>query len=397
LNTKTQLPVLRIVHVLRAPVGGLFRHVLDLAAEQSRQGHIVGIICDSTTGGAFAKEQLAAIRMVLRLGVKTMAMARNPGWGDLATMQQIGAILSGMKPNVVHGHGAKGGLYARLAKVETTPDTPAPVRIYTPHGGSLHYTRSSLSGFLFLSAERFLMNRGDAIIFESQFGKREFIRKVGQPRCAVEVVHNGLRKADFDLAPRDPDGTDFLFLGELRHLKGLDVLLSALKQLWKSGPHEPTLTVVGDGPDAAELKARAKPFGRVVRFLPPEQAFRAFRRARCVVLPSRAESLPYVVLEGLSSGLPVIATNVGGISEIYGEAAARFLVKPDDSTALAKRLGEFLNDPKPFEGGTIDLRSQLRESFSSEAMTQSILRVYGRVLGQEVALTPDSVSGLNAY
>jgi glycosyltransferase involved in cell wall biosynthesis len=397
LNTQNQRPVLRIVHVLRAPVGGLFRHVLDLAAEQSRQGHMVGIICDSTTGGAFAKEQLAAIRMVLRLGVKTIAMARNPGWGDIKTLRKIGETLSGIKPDVLHGHGAKGGLYARLAKVSVGTDNPDPARIYTPHGGSLHYTRSSLSGFIFLSAERFMMNRGDAIIFESHFGKREFVRKVGQPGCEVAVVHNGLRKADFDLAPRDPDGTDFLFLGELRHLKGLDVLLASMKQLWKSGPHEPTLTVVGDGPDAAELKARAKPFGRVVRFMPPEQALRAFRRARCVVLPSRAESLPYVVLEGLSSGLPVIATNVGGISEIYGNAAGRFLVKPDDSKALANKMGEFLADPKPFESAAIDLRSQLRESFSSEAMTQSVLRVYGQVLGQEIALTPDSVSRLNAY
>ncbi|MEM8878027.1 MAG: glycosyltransferase family 4 protein [Pseudomonadota bacterium] len=387
----------RIVHVLRSPVGGLFRHVLDLAAEQSRSGHNVGIICDASTGGALAEQQLAAIAMVLRLGTTRVPMARNPGWGDVATLRHVGEVLSSLAPDIVHGHGAKGGLYARLAKIESDDIDLDPARIYTPHGGSLHFRRSRPTGLVFLGTERFLLRHTDAIIFESEFGAREFRRKIGEPACESAVVHNGLRQADFNLASHDPDATDFLFLGELRELKGLDVLLYAMARLWKSGVHEPTLTVVGDGPDAAALKAQAKPFGKVVRFFPPEPAEKALKRGKCVVLPSRAESLPYVVLEGLSSGLPVIATNVGGIPEIFGNMTSKFVVPPDNVVALASRLGEYLTEPGAFEASTVELRNHLKEAFSIEAMSASVLDVYGRVIEQPDALTSDSFSELNAY
>jgi glycosyltransferase involved in cell wall biosynthesis len=387
----------KIVHILRAPIGGLFRHVLDLSAEQSRAGHLVGIVCDSSTGGHFAEQQLAAISPVLRLGVTRVAMARNPGLGDLATLRTVGELLTGLGPDVVHGHGAKGGLYGRLAKLQSEQVEQDPVRIYTPHGGSLHYNRSSPAGFVFLNAERFLLRHSDAIIFESHYGAEEFRHKIGEPPCEAAVVHNGLRQADFNLALRDADATDFLFLGELRDLKGLDVLLSAMARIWKSGAHEPTLTVVGDGPDAAALKAQAKPFGRVVRFLPPEPAINAFRRAKCVVLPSRAESLPYVVLEGLSSGLPVIASNVGGIPEIYGEKSASFLVPDGDPAALAQRMGDFLDDPGSFEASVVDLRNRLNTSFSIESMTAAVLDIYAGAMDARTALTSDSFSELNAY
>ena len=397
MSSQTRPQSWRIVHVLRSPVGGLFRHVLDLAAEQSRSGHMVGVVCDSNTGGALADEQLAAIAMVLRLGITRVPMARNPGWGDIATLRQIGNILSPLRPDIVHGHGAKGGLYARLAVVDNDDTACDPARIYTPHGGSLHFRSSRPSGFVFLGAERFLLRRTDAIIFESAFGAREFRRKVGEPVCASAVVHNGLRQADFNLVPRDPDTTDFLFLGELRVLKGLDLLLSAMARLWKSGEHEPTLTVVGDGPDAAALKAQARPFGKVVRFLPPEPAECALKRGKCVVLPSRAESLPYVVLEGLSTGLPVIATDVGGVSEIFGDHAGRFMVPPDNAAALADRMGEFLTDPGPFEASAVELRNHLKTAFSIEAMAASVLGIYARAIGGTDSLTPDSLSELNAY
>src|ERR671936_3214 len=96
-----------ILHVLRAPVGGLFRHVTDLARGQAARGHRVGLVADSSTGGSQAEATLAAL-------------ASSP-----------------------------------------SPTNGKSIRVYTPHGGSLHYRWGSPTGLFYLSAERALMRRTD--------------------------------------------------------------------------------------------------------------------------------------------------------------------------------------------------------------------------------------------
>ena len=105
---------LRIVHCFRSPVGGIFRHVRDLTDAQVAQGHAVGIVCDSTTGGAFEERLFEDIRPRLALGVHRTPMQRHIGPGDAASAWRTYRIIKELKPDVLHGHGAKGGTYARL-------------------------------------------------------------------------------------------------------------------------------------------------------------------------------------------------------------------------------------------------------------------------------------------
>src|SRR5438105_14553202 len=105
---------LSILHVLRAPVGGLFRHVVDLARGQVARGHRVGLIVDATTGGARAEATLAALARELAFGVTRLPMSRSVGPGDLLMPRQIARRAAETGADVVHGHGAKGGAYARL-------------------------------------------------------------------------------------------------------------------------------------------------------------------------------------------------------------------------------------------------------------------------------------------
>jgi hypothetical protein len=142
---------LRIVHILRAPAGGLFRHVRDLVQGQAALGHEIGIVCDSTTGGSLAESTLNDLAQYCSLGVKRIGMARLPGIGDLAASYAVARICGNLQPHLLHGHGAKGGLYARLAarRLETRS-------FYTPHGGSLHYGWRQPQGVAFLATERAL-------------------------------------------------------------------------------------------------------------------------------------------------------------------------------------------------------------------------------------------------
>src|SRR5437660_7424950 len=97
---------LSILHVLRAPVGGLFRHVVDLARGQTARGHRVGVLADSTTGGARAEAVLSGLARELALGVSRWPMSRHLGISDFSALHKVRRRIAELGADVVHGHGA---------------------------------------------------------------------------------------------------------------------------------------------------------------------------------------------------------------------------------------------------------------------------------------------------
>ena len=269
---------LNILHVLRAPVGGLFRHVVDLARGQAARGHRIGIVADASTGGALAEASLAQLAPVLALGVTRVAMSRQLGWRDIAARAHVARRAAEAGADVVHGHGAKGGAYARLLTSQRA------IRVYTPHGGSLHYAWSSPTGLLYLASERLLTRRTDLLLFESAYGHDVFEAKLGKPSALARVVHNGVTAEEFAAIRTDAQATDVVFVGELRALKGVDVLIEAIAILTRAGKAT-TATIVGEGPDRStfEAHARALGLGQSIRFLGAKPARSAFALGRILV------------------------------------------------------------------------------------------------------------------
>jgi glycosyltransferase involved in cell wall biosynthesis len=359
---------LRILHVLRAPVGGLFRHVIDLARGQAQRGHQVGIVAASHAGGARAERALGALD--LALGLTRIPMSRHIGASDLAAQRHVARRAAETDADVLHGHGAKGGAYVRLAPAGRA------IRVYTPHGGSLHYDRRSPVGLMYLALERLLMARTELFLFESRFGRDAFAAKIGMPRGLVRIVHNGVTAEDFIQVVPQAGATDLVFVGELRVLKGVDVLLDALERLARDG-RELSATIVGDGPDAAAFRGQAERLGlAAVRFAGAMPARAAFALGRCLVVPSRAESLPYIVLEAAAAGLALVATNVGGIPEIFGSQSGQ-LVPPADAAALARAIAAIAGDLTAARNEALTLRARVQAEFSADAMTEGVLAGYG--------------------
>jgi glycosyl transferase family 4 len=102
---------LRILHAVRTPVGGIFRHILDLANGQVDRGHHVGLIADSLTGGERAEAALAEIAPRLALGVHRLAIRREPFPSDVLVWARFMQLIRRLKPDVLHGHGAKTGAF----------------------------------------------------------------------------------------------------------------------------------------------------------------------------------------------------------------------------------------------------------------------------------------------
>ena len=101
----------------------------------------------------------------------------------------------------------------------------------------------------------------------------------------------------------------------------------------------------------------------------------AFPRGRCIAVPSRAESLPYIVLEAAGAGLPVVATRVGGIPEIVSGSATP-LVSPDDPAALAAAIADLLRNPRGSAERALELREIVAERFRTDAMAAQVLDFY---------------------
>jgi len=362
---------LKILHILRAPLGGLFRHVIDVTHGQIERGHRVGLIVDSTTGGERADAILAELAPRLALGVERVTITRELSPRDLWALWRISRRVHALAPDVLHGHGAKGAALARL-----TPAAPHAIRAYTPHGGSLVYCPGTLSGGFYRLLERVLNPRTDLFLFESSYIAELYRTVVAPPQAMVRVVRNGIAESEFEPAAPHPDATDIVCVGELRPVKAIDVLIEALAQLRQSG-RRVTATIAGEGPEQTKLQAQASRLGITdqIHFIGHCPARKAFTMGRMLVIPSRAESLPYVVLEAAAAGLPIIATDVGGVPEIFGPLTSR-LIPANDVAALIGVIAGAINDPEGMRADAEVLKARVRSEFSLRSMVECNLAAY---------------------
>jgi glycosyltransferase involved in cell wall biosynthesis len=362
---------LRILHAVRAPVGGIFRHVVDLANGQADRGHHVGIIADSLTGGERAEAALAAIAPRLKLGVHRLAIRREPFPTDVLVWAHFMRLIRRLKPDVLHGHGAKAGAFIRLkTRSEKT------IRVYTPHGGSLHYPLNTLKGALYGRLERTLMNSTDLFLFESEFARDTYQRTIGKPSGLVRCVFNGVTADEFDPIVKAADATDIVYVGEFRHIKGADILIDAVARLRADGKSV-TLTLAGDGEEIEALKAQIQRLGlgEAVRFIGHVKARYGFSKGSLLVVPSRGDSMPYVVIEAAAAGIPMVAAKVGGIPEIFGPHTEA-LFAPNSVGAMADAIETALEDPAGALARAKSLRERIFLHFSQKAMVEGVLAGY---------------------
>jgi glycosyltransferase involved in cell wall biosynthesis len=173
----------------------------------------------------------------------------------------------------------------------------------------------------------------------------EFVARAhGVSEDRITVIRNGLDRSVFfpESAPRTREGPARLgAVGRLIPEKGLDVLIAAMPKIIATQPVE--LTVVGDGPQRTELEQEAH--GLPVRFVgykgAPSDVAAFLRSLDVFIMPSRWEGLPNALLEALSCGVPVVATEVPGMADAAGGAA--ILVPPDQPAALAEAVGRALS------------------------------------------------------
>ncbi len=262
-------------------------------------------------------------------------------------------LLGGNRPSLIHAHFGIDGVYA----------LPLATELRIPLITTFHGFDATLSTAALLCSpawanyplfRRRLARRGDLFLCVSSF-IRDRVLAMGFPEALTHVHYTGV---DCRLIqPRDPseETSTILHVARLVEMKGTQYLIRAFKLLAQRHPGF-NLVIIGDGPLRRSLHAltRTLQLERRVQFLgalPHAQVVAWMRRAAMLVLPSvhtstgRVEGLGMVLLEAAATGVPVVASRVGGIAEGVIDGQTGFLVPERDVAALSRRMSDLLDEP----------------------------------------------------
>ena len=208
--------------------------------------------------------------------------------------------------------------------------------------------------------------RTELFLFESAYVADVF-RTADRPPAGRAGGAQRRRPGEFEPITPESEAADLVFVGELRPVKAVDVLIDAGACSSMRAGHVKS-TIVGEGPLGHELKSLAKWLGVDVGYALSaiEPAREAFAMGRMLVMPSRTKSLPYMLLEAAAGGMPILATQVGGIPEIFGPLRPAS-VTANDPAGLARRSRARIDAPAAITRRRERVHARLRAEFSTRS------------------------------
>lgn len=253
------------------------------------------------------------------------------------------------------------------------------------------YTATDRKMLAYNQLDRLSLPAADRVVTVCDAFARELRERRGVPSEKLFVQHNsirpGRRVGDEEVnALRSRLGLHkgervVLTIGRLSREKAQADLLRAFSRLADAGAAR--LVVVGDGPERAGLERLASERGlngRVVFAGQTSDVAPFYAAAHVFALPSHSEGSPYVLLEAMAAGLPVVATSVGGVPEIVADGESALLVAPRDEEALASALGRLLSDPALARALASKASGLAATRYAPETQLRSLARLYGEVV-----------------
>jgi glycosyltransferase involved in cell wall biosynthesis len=352
-------------------VGGASIHVRDLARAMIARGHDVTV---ALGGEGAVTEQLKAAGVPFR-SLRHLARRIHPV-SDVRALAEAISLLADLRPDLVSTHTAKAGWIGRAAARRLA--IPA---LYTPHGWSIGQRISPRLGAFFALAERAAAHWCAAIVCVCEQERRLALDKGIAPASKLLVVHNGVRDVEAALRARPEQGPVRLCsVARFAAPKDHRTLLSALALL-RSRQWE--LDLIGDGPELADRKRQAGDSGLGSRvqfhgYLSDPAA--VLSRAHIFVLSSLSEAFPRSVLEAMRAGLPVVASDVGGVAEGVTHGVNGLLLPARNPSALAEAIAKLLDDPALRGTMGASARAVYEDRFRLEGMVDRTGAIYDRLL-----------------
>ncbi len=354
----------RILYVItRAEMGGGQTHVADLM-DGFRHFMDVHLVTGERGYLTEAAEAMGAGVHVIPSLVHPM----NPIKDTAATMA-LASRFGRLRPALVHAHTSKAGLLARMAAaVRGTPS------VFTAHTWCFAEGTSKLWHAIGTPLERAASRLCRKIITVSEANRALAIEQ-GIPAGKIQTVHNGIADSPERAVPESDSGPiRILMAARFVRQKDHATLLKAAATL--NRPVE--VLLAGDGPLRGSMERLAAELGvgASLRFLGDRRDVnRLLASAHIFALPSRWEGFPISILEAMRAGLPVIASDVGGVREAV-TASTGFVVKPGDDGDFAEKLGALVQSPELRGRLGRAARISYERNFTRKTMIERTLAVY---------------------
>lgn len=338
---------MHVCHVIEATIGGTRRHIVDVTRAQARRGDQVTLISAALRDPGYLSDLESLALEGVRCVDLPMTRAIRPT-RDLAHLTALAKLLRELRPDVLHTHSSKAGVLGRLAAREVGLDAT----VHTPHTFAFLFSDmfGALQRSLFRTLEQALAGSTARVVAVSQSEAATISASGVVPPERLRVVPNGIDPAPWRAArpyARAELGVHegrplVLVAGLLNVAKGQDLALRALSRAELSGVE---MLFAGHGELEGELRALATELGVEARahFLGwRDDLPRLMASVDALLLPSRWEGLPYVVLQAFAAGVPVAAARVDGALELVEEGRTGALSDVGDVAGLAGALGRVL-------------------------------------------------------
>lgn len=367
--------MLRILQVFEPPDGGVPEHVAEISAGARERGFEVEVAGppDSHVYPRLSAAGVPIHRLSFRRDF------RHP-WADARTAVQVRTLLRKGTFDILHCHSSKAGTIGRI--VSTFQHIPS---VYTPHCFGFIGDVGPIRRVGVEIVEQVLARRTARIVCacEDELSVARQ-RGIGSPGQDVVIRYgvpfpSGAPVADTRLERLATDGPLIGTVGVLRPQKRHDLFLRAAAKVLARHPTA-RVALVGNGPLEGPLRALARHLSLDTNqrfawlpFQPPAERYLA--SLDVLVLCSDWESLPIALLEGLASGVPQVATSVGGVPEIL-TAQTGVLVPPGDVDAIAEAMLELASKPQRRAAMSAASRARHRDQFTSDRMLGELLQLY---------------------
>lgn len=356
--------------VVRPSKGGAFWHALRLSQKLGARGYETAI-CGP-------HDDLADVEAtVIRLEIPRHPHPIRHG----AAIARLSRIYRRFRPDVVHAHGSQGGAVARLARL-LAPRVPV---VFTPHNYAFtNWFTNPLERGLYRSIEVALAPLATRVICVCE-AERRIAASVG-PRKRTRVVYNGIEP----LAPAPPDpeiahlseaGPLICTVAELQLPKGVTTLVETMPKVLERFP-DANLVVAGEGAERQRLEQQMGELGvgAHVRLLGSiDNVAGLLGAADVFVQPGWSESFPYSILEAMGMGMPIVATDVGGVGEAVEDGVTGRLVPRQDSTAMAQAIVDLLAERDRAEMLGRAAKARMMSRFRLDRMVNETLGVYREI------------------